>query len=135
MPRASQPLVTARRLAGALSLVTALTLAGCGGGVYIGIDGSSDSPPDVQLSVTQSANNNVTLRADAWDDYAVRSVQFWYDDGVSPTSLLLYEDHSWPYEVATNIPRTPSGRVSYLARAIDDAGQTASTGWTTVLRQ
>lgn len=135
MPRASLPIATARRLVGTLLVTATLALAGCGGGVYIGIDGSSDSPPDVQLSVTQSANNNVTLRADAWDDYAVRSVQFWYDDGVSSSSILLYEDHSWPYEVATNIPRTPSGRVSYLARAVDDSGQTASTGWTTVLRQ
>lgn len=134
MPRASHPLVSSRRFAGALLLTATLALAGCGGGVYIGIDGSGDSPPDVQLSVTQSINN-IVLRADAWDDYAVRSVQFWYDDGVSSSAVLLYEDFSWPYEVATNVPRTPSGTVSYLARATDDTGQTRSTNWITVLRQ
>ncbi|MDP4299776.1 hypothetical protein [Leptothrix discophora] len=137
MPRASHPQVTARRAVGALLLTATLALAGCGGGVYVGIDGSSDSPPAVTLNVSRSqayAGDRIALDADARDDYAIKYVEFWYDDGSGRATQLMVRDYSWPYAVDTVMPATPYGGVSYSAIAVDDAGHATYTSWKTVYR-
>jgi hypothetical protein len=138
MPRASHPLVTPRRLVGTLLVAATLALAGCGGGVYIGVDGTGDSPPSVTLNVSRSSafvGDRIALDADARDDYAIDHVEFWYDDGSGRNTQRMISDFSWPYAVDTVMPSTPYGGVSYQAIAVDDAGQRTSTGWFTVLRR
>ncbi len=137
MPRASHPLVTARRTVGTLLLTATLALAGCGGGVYVGIDGTRDNPPSVTLNVSRAsafAGDRIALDADARDDYAVDYVEFWYDDGSGRNPQLMARDYNWPYAVDTVMPATPYGGVSYQAIAVDDAGHATSTSWITVFR-
>ncbi|MGY0197569.1 hypothetical protein ACWA7J_21085 [Leptothrix sp. BB-4] len=138
MPRASHPTATSRRIVGTLLAAATLALAGCGGGVYIGIDGSSDSAPTVTLNVSRASaftGDRIALDADARDDYAVDYVEFWYDDGSGRNTQMMIRDYSWPYAVDTVMPNTGYGGVSYKAVAVDDAGHATSTGWFTVLRR
>jgi hypothetical protein len=116
----------------------ALALAGCGGGVFVGYDGSSDYPPDVNLVASPPAafqGEPVDLAAAASDDYAVRRVDFFRSDSVGGVEFLG-SDYAPPYGLRTALPRTPDGGVSYSARAIDDVGQFTDSAWlvVTVLR-
>lgn len=126
-----------RRTAGIACLGLAGALAGCGGGIYIGIDGSDDDPPQVSLSVSPSAQferGTIDLFANASDDYAVRRVDFYRFDSLSPGGRpeWIGSDSAFPYELRTTQPDTPDGGVSYSARAIDDVGQVTDSAWVVV---
>ena len=135
MPRASHPIVTPRRLVGTLLAAATLALAGCGGGVYVGVDGTGDSPPTVSLAVsptTAFANQTVNLAAAATDDYRIDRVEFWYSDG-NGGLLRLATDYAAPYTASDAMQVTRSGSTFYMARAYDDAGQVTDTPWHQVL--
>jgi hypothetical protein len=116
-----------------LGLATAL-LASCGGGVYVGYDGSSDSPPSVNLAVSPTAafpGEVVDLAAAASDDYAVRRVDFFRSESIGGV-VFLGSDSAPPYGLRTTLPNTPDAGVSYLARAVDDVGQVTDSAWLVV---
>ena len=130
---ASLPGTGWRRAIGAVCLGLAGALASCGGGVYVGIDGSSDSPPDVDLVVSPQAafpGETIDLAAAASDDFAVRRVEFYLADRGSV--VFLGSDFAPPYGLRTSVPITPAFEVSYLARAIDDVGQVTDSAWVMV---
>jgi hypothetical protein len=116
-----------RVLIASLCLASAL-LAGCGGGIFLGVElgGSSDRPPSVALSAAGSeaaANDTVRLAAAASDDFGVDSVAFYRQEAVGPATLLASDTRS-PYQIDTLIPASPAGTVwRYFARAFDGAGQ------------
>jgi hypothetical protein len=105
-----------------------LLLAGCGGGVFLGVQlgDSGDQPPDVALSsaVTEApAGASVRLVAAASDDFGVDAVAFYRQEGSGPSTLLANDPLS-PYQTDTVIPASPAGTVwRYFARAFDGAGQ------------
>lgn len=123
-----------RRTAGIACLGLAGALAGCGGGIYIGIDGSDDDgPPDVDLVVSPRAGfpgERIDLAAAASDDFAVRRVEFYRSD--RGNVVFLGSDFAPPYGLQTSVPFTPAFEVSYLARAIDDVGQVTDSAWVVV---
>jgi hypothetical protein len=130
---ASAPDTGWRRAIGAVCLSLAGTLASCGGGIFIGIDGSNDSPPDVDLVVSPRAafpGETIDLAAAASDDFAVRRVEFYLTDRGSV--VFLGSDFAPPYGLRTTVPNTPALDVSYLARAIDDVGQVTDSAWVRV---
>jgi Bacterial Ig domain len=112
--------------------IAAATLAGCGGGLFLGIElgGSSDQPPSVALSAAVSeaaANDSVHLAAAASDDFGVDSVSFYRQEPAGPATLLGTDIRS-PYQIDTTIPASPVGTVwRYFARAFDGAGQHADS--------
>jgi hypothetical protein len=131
MPRASHPLVTARRTVGALLLTATLALAGCGGGVYVGLGGNNDNPPNVSLAVSPTsafAGDTINLAAAASDDFRVDKVEFWYSDG-NGNVLRLSTDFAAPYTSSDTMQVTRSGSTFYMARAFDDVGQATDTPW------
>lgn len=126
----------ARRLA-ALALVS--SLAGCGGGIFVGFDFSDDDfgvPPSISLAVSPSAAPSgavVQLVAAASDPGGIDSVAFYQldDDG---TALLLGADGTQPYQWNATVPAaTASGSVRYFARATDGFGRRADSGVVTVV--
>jgi hypothetical protein len=127
MSRFDRALIWPRLLAAALLLVA---LAGCGGGLYLTLgDSEFDSaPPSVSLATVSSASRgqNIRLAAAAADDFGIRQVTFYRDDGAD--GVLLGTDSGAPYESDTQIPADAVGTVSYFARATDfDGNVTQST--------
>jgi hypothetical protein len=105
-----------------------LLVAGCGGGVFLGVQlgDSGDQPPNVALSsaVTEApAGASVRLVAAASDDFGVDAVAFYRQEAAGPSTLLANDPLS-PYQTDTVIPASPVGTVwRYFARAFDGAGQ------------
>lgn len=118
-----------RHLARLLAL-TSLALAGCGGGIVIGLGGGFDDfPPDVSLviNVDQAfAGEVLRLSAAASDDYGVDTVEF-YRIEPSGSRTFLGADGRAPWTLDTVMPDviTSSGSTfaRYVARAVDGAGQ------------
>ncbi len=115
-----------RRLPLAQAALTVL-LAGCGGGLYIGIgdDNGFDDPPQVSLVASAESaaiGQPLRLAAAASDDFGVQRVQFFRleRDG-SATSLG--NDSTDPYEWDTTMPDTGAAEVRFFARAFDTIGQ------------
>lgn len=110
-------------------------LAGCGGGIYIGIGSSFDDPPTVSVvaNVAVAAPGQaVHLAAAASDDYGIDRVQFFRvePDGAA---TQLGSDGSAPYEWDTTVPAgTGTGPLRFFARAIDSAGQRTDSAMVTV---
>lgn len=119
-----------RRLLRLLAFGPVLLLAGCGGGVWLGVcdgcDDGDDDPPSVALVVSPSqvrSGDTVRLAAAASDDFAVREVEFYRLDALG-NALRLDTDTIAPYELDTTIPAGSAGTtVRYFARAIDDRRQ------------
>ena len=129
-----------RRLLLPLALAPALLLAGCGGGVWLGVcdgcdDGDGvDDPPNVALVVapTQArSGDTVRLAAAASDDFALREVQFYRLD-TAGNAIFLATDTLSPYEVDAVVPGGSGGSVSWFARAIDDRRQRTDSAAVTV---
>ena len=121
--------------------VLPLLLAGCGGGVYVGVGyewsdysyGGIDQPPAVSLAAGASVaapGSAVRLVAAASDDYAVREVGFYLRDARG--DILLATDRGPPWEITTTVPLNAVAVVTYVARAVDDAGQVSAPALTSV---
>ena len=111
----------------ASTLVLAIGIAGCGGGLYLGIGGGdNDQPPTVALAASASEGLPgavVRLVAAAADDFGIDQVTFLRREA-NGTDTVLATDMAEPYQVDVTLPSAPSGTVlRYLARARDDAGQ------------
>lgn len=108
------------------TLALAACIAGCGGGIYIGIgDDGYDDPPQVSLVASSSlAREGQTLRlaAAASDDYGVQRVQFFRIEADGSVNSLGNDSFA-PFELDTTLPATSAGEVRYFARAVDNSGQ------------
>jgi hypothetical protein len=104
------------------------TLAGCGGGVSIGVgyvyDGYYDDlGPSVSLATAQTnvfAGQPVDLVAAAADESGIDSVAFYRLDG--NTAVLLGADGYAPFEWQTLAPTDGRTRMLLFATAMDRAG-------------
>lgn len=120
-----------------VSTLMALGVAGCGGGIYVGLGygDDPDRPPSVALTASASEalpGATIRLAAAATDDFGVDEVQFLRrnDDG-SDTSLG--RDVSTPYELDITVPAVPVGTVlRVLARAVDGSRQAADSALVTI---
>lgn len=115
------------------ALVFCLGLAGCGGGLYIGIGGDTDEPPSVSLVVDRGsapAGSVLTFTAAASDDFRVRAVTLYRRDATG--DVLIGTDEQSPYLWDTALPASSTGQVGYYARAEDDIGQRADSAVVTV---
>jgi hypothetical protein len=115
------PLQCVRRALAGCAL--ALGLAGCGGGVFVGINDRLDSrPPTVSLAgpSTAMAGQLVRLTAAAADDHGVEQVAFYRVEGTGEVRLAI--DENAPYEIETTMPLTAPATLRFFARAIDVEG-------------
>lgn len=115
-----------RWAAGALLAASAALLAGCGGGVVIGI-GPDDDPPSVSLAASGTGappGGSVHLNAQASDDDYVLEVIFYrLDPGGGTTRLCI--DTVASYDCSGPIPAHAQrgSTVGFFARAYDSVGQ------------
>jgi hypothetical protein len=110
-----------------------LLLAGCGGGVFVSIGGSDDTPSvSLVANVRQAAPGDpVRLAAAASGERRITQVIFFQlDDG--SRSVQLGSDASAPFEWIAVVPADASTRVRYVARAFDDRGRFGDSDVVTV---
>lgn len=114
--------------------VLALSLAGCGGGVWVGFGDSGDQPPDVGLVAPASAapGQSIRLAAAASDDFGVVRVEFFRLDD-NGNALWLGADGSAPYEWTAVMPASSASSVRFFARAVDTAGQVTDSAIVSVV--
>jgi Bacterial Ig domain len=116
----------------------AAALAGCGGGLYIGIgdgdfDGYDDRPPTVSLTVPVTsiqAGQPLALIASASDENGIDDVIFYRVDG--GTFTALGSDGSSPYELTTTAPTDGRTTLTVMARARDNAGNSTDSALVSV---
>ena len=106
------------------ALASALLLAGCGGGLWIGIDDDCcRGRPDVSLATAQTsvqAGGTLRVVAAASDRDGIDSVAFYrWDGGVW---LRLGADGNSPYEWNVPVPADGRTTVEVFARARDGWG-------------
>src|SRR5688500_12293354 len=106
------------------ALVSAIAVAGCGGGVFLGFElGDNDfNDPFTEISLAADtssapADAEVQLIAAASDPNGIDSVAFFRLDPTGGGATLLGADGASPYQWATTIPATASGSVGFFARA------------------
>ncbi len=117
-----------------MPLLAAL-LAGCGGGLYVGI-GGGDELPAVNLIVdTSTASQGQALRfaAAATDDDQVMAVRLFRIDPEGG-AVFVGIDEQAPYEWNTTVPDNAirGSKLRYFARVTDSGGQTADSEWVDV---
>lgn len=113
-----------------LPLAAVLALAGCGGGLWIGIgDDGFDDPPSVNLAASPDAarsGETVRLVAAASDDFGIDHVAFFRLDSAG-SALLLGTDSAAPYQLDAAMPTTSANVVQFFARAVDDRAQASDS--------
>lgn len=120
--------------------LAAALLAGCGGGVSIGIGIGDDfddcCAPSVALAAPASVSapgQPVRLEAAASDDWGIDVVAFYrIDDG---RSVFLGEDDRAPYVFVDSFPSDGRQSVQYFARATDFHGRRSDSQRVTVQLQ
>lgn len=102
------------KVLGILMVGLGLTLASCGG------DSVDNSAPTVKLNVLATINKveNITITADAQDDIAVKSVQF-FDNGQS-----LVIDDTVPYSAILHYTTAQNGKHTIRAVVTDTSNKT-----------
>jgi hypothetical protein len=113
----------------------AATLAGCGGGLWIGYsDFDNGDLPQVSLVANVDSavpGQTIRLSAAASDDDGIDEVRFYRvlsDGGV----LRLGDDDGEPYQWDTVVPSTSASQVRYFARAFDRFGNWNDSGTVSV---
>jgi len=120
------PLICLRRCA---VLLLPLSVAACGGGIFIGFGGGiDDGPPSVSLAAGQtSVPAGATLRvvAAAADENGIDDVAFYRLDGND--AVRLGSDGSEPYEWQVPVPTDGRSTLQLFARATDGFGNRADS--------
>ena len=112
-------------------LAAALWLAGCGGGISIGVGsrfGFDDTPPSVNVTTAATsvaAGQLVRFVAAATDDNGVAHVSFYRLDAGG--AVLLGSDSLEPYEWTAVAPADGRASLVVFARAVDHDGNTADS--------
>lgn len=117
-----------------VSLASAALLGGCGGSLYFGWGDSGDAPPSVSLASAVSAaapGQAVHLAAAATDDFGVARVDF-YRIEPDGRRTALGSDTAEPYAWDAVMPDTTAASVSFVATAVDGAGQATDSAPVTV---
>jgi hypothetical protein len=108
---------------------TAVVVAGCGGGVWIGFgDDFDDLNPSVSVATAAAsvvAGGTLRVVAAAADDDGIDEVAFYRRDGTRWTRLGA--DASEPYEWAVSVPADGRTEVMVFARATDRSGRQADS--------
>ena len=119
------------------TFLLAALLAGCGGGLYIGIDGGDGfgdgRDPAVNIATAQtSVAPGGTLRvvAAASDSDGIDYVSFYRRDGSA--WVRLADDLREPYEQDINVPADGRAQVEVFARAFDRSGRSGDSNVLTV---
>ena len=111
-------------------LAAVLALAGCGGGLWIGIgDGFDDDPPVVSLTASTTsapAGASITLLAAAADDDGIDGVEF-YRLEAGGGAQRLGSDLQSPYELTVVVPTDGRAVLHVFARAYDFDGNAADS--------
>ena len=101
-----------------------LALAGCGGGIYLGLgDGWDDTPPSVSVVLPNGpvrAGDVLRISAAAADDDGIDSVAFYrLDNG---RAVLLGSDGREPFDWQLTVPADGRTTLTVYARATDWSG-------------
>lgn len=116
------------------ALASALFLAACGGGVWLGFgDGFDDFPPVVNLAaavVSVQAGQSARFVAAASDENGIDEVAFYRVDATE--SVLVARDTTAPYEAMVPAPADGRTTLSVFARATDDFGNQADSAVVTI---
>lgn len=113
---------------GALALVAGMSLAACGGGIYLEFGDYDDLAPVVELSaasLSAPGGSSVRLAAAAADENGIDHVSFYRYDG--NTAVRLGSDSFSPYDWQLLVPDDGRGSVIVFARAVDEAGNVADS--------
>jgi hypothetical protein len=119
-----------RSLLGATAGLLLALLTGCGGGVYIELDGP---PPDISLASSVSTalrGQPLQLVAAVSAANGVDSVDFYRVD--FGRSVLLGSVYEPPAKWNTSVPVNAGSSVAYFARVCDQAGYCTSSETVTV---
>ena len=119
----------ARAAARAAVLAAVLAVAGCGGGIWVGIGDDFDDPPAVSLTASAGsapAGVSINLLAAAADDDGVEVVEFYRVDG-GGGAQRLGSDFQSPYELTVVVPTDGRGVLQVFARAYDFDGNAADS--------
>ena len=112
-----------------LHLGLPLLLAGCGGGLYIGIGGGDDNPPAVSIATAQTsvaAGGTLHVVAAASDNESgIDEVAFYRLD--FNVEVRIGSDGSPPYEWDYVVPDDGRTSMRVFARARDGAGNLADS--------
>ena len=104
-----------------LALLAVLGLGACGGGFYLGYDGSfDDTPPSVSLAVASTsvrAGDVLHISAAAADDSGIDNVAFYRLDGNA--AVRLGSDGREPYDWDLVVPSDGRSVLTLFARATD----------------
>ena len=110
-----------KRFAAILGLFAALSLGGCGGGLYIGWGDYGDTiAPSVSIAAGQTsvaAGGVLRVAAAASDESGIDSVAFYRLDG--DVATRLGSDGGEPYQWDVAVPADGRTTVSVFARARD----------------
>jgi hypothetical protein len=123
-----------KRFAAILGLFAALSLGGCGGGLYIGWGNYGDTiAPSVSIAAGQTsvaAGGVLRVAAAASDESGIDSVAFYRLDGEVATRLG--SDGGEPYQWDVAVPADGRTTISVFARARDAWGNEADSALLTV---
>jgi len=120
----------------ALVLATAgcvAALTACGGGVFVGIGATDDTPPVVSVATAASsvqAGQTVRFVAAAADENGIDDVAFYLVE--TNDSTLLGRDSDEPYEWTLTAPDDGRTSLSVFARATDKHGNEADSAIVTI---
>ena len=109
---------------------TAALLAGCGGGLWIGIGGGDwdDGTPSVSIATASAvavAGGTLRVVAAAAGDNGIDRVDFFRRDSAGWS--FLGSDFQVPYEWPVPVPADGRSMLELFARATDRAGQQADS--------
>lgn len=110
-------------------LAAVLAVAGCGGGIWVGIGDDFDDPPAVSLTASSAqapAGASITLAAAAADDDGIDGVEFYRLEGGGGVQRLG-SDFQAPYELAVVVPTDGRSALQVFARAYDFDGNAADS--------
>lgn len=110
------------------SLLAAVALAGCGGGIYLGWGDDDFGPPSVNLAAPVTsvpAGGTVRVVAAAADENGIDEVALYRIDG--DLAVFVASDVSAPYEWDVLVPDDGRTTLRLFARATDGWGERADS--------